>query len=71
MKQSLCLEANSRSPSQGIFRLLYSPKFDNHIGKSPTFIIIVSHMDPLRIFTDYLFKIHFNIILYINYYPIY
>jgi len=53
---------NSSSPSQEIPRILWSPKFQYHIHKNPSLLLILSQTNPIHV-QCYFLRIHFNIIL--------
>jgi len=63
MEQSPSWEANSHSASQEIPCLLWNPKIDYHVQKSPILTPILSQMNPFHTFPPYFPKIYANIIL--------
>jgi len=63
MERSLSWEANSRSASQEIPRLLWNPEVNYCADKSPPLIPVLSQMHSVHTLPNYFFKIHSNIIL--------
>ena len=63
MEQSPSREANRFSASQGITRILRSPKVHYHVHKRQPPVPILSHLDPVHTPTSYLLKCNLNIIL--------
>jgi len=57
------LQEFSHSNSQEIIRLLWNPKVHIRVHNSPPFAPVSSEINPIHIFTPYLFEVHFNIIL--------
>jgi hypothetical protein len=66
MKQGPPCEASSRSVDQKIFRLLWNPKVHYRVLKSPSQDTIVIQLDALHTLISYVFRIRFNIILYLR-----
>jgi hypothetical protein len=62
-EQSPSWQTNSRSASQSIPVLLWNPKVHYRIHKKLSLIPILSKKNPAHTFTNYFFKIHFNIII--------
>jgi len=56
-------EANSRSYSRRMSRLLWNPKFHFCVHESPSLVLILKQMDAIYILKLYFFKIHFIIML--------
>jgi hypothetical protein len=63
MEQSPSWEANSRSATQEVHRLLWNPEVHYHIHKRLSLFPILSHINPVHIITPDFYVIHFNIIL--------
>jgi hypothetical protein len=59
-------EANSRSASQEISRLLWNSKIYYRVHKSPPANPILYQIIPVHIHISHFFKIHFNIIFLIK-----
>jgi len=64
MEQNPSCETNSHSASQEILHSLWNPKFHYRVHNSPLLVLILSQMDPIRIFPPYFSKIFSNIIQY-------
>jgi hypothetical protein len=55
------IHLRSHLASQGIPRLLWSPKIHYHVQRSPPLLPLLSQMRPLHNFPPYFSKIHCNI----------
>jgi hypothetical protein len=62
MEQRSYWEADSCLAGQQIIRLLWNPKLYYRVCRSTPLGSIVGQINPFRVLTPYLFKIHFNII---------
>jgi len=62
MEQSLSWQANSRSASQDISRLLLNLKVNCRVYKRPPLVSVLSQMNPVHTFLPCFSKIHSNII---------
>jgi len=63
MQKSTSLEADSRSDSQEIHRLLRNSNAHCFVEHTLALDPILSQFNSVHIFTRYFFKIHFNIII--------
>lgn len=63
-EQNSGCEPNCHLDSQDIPRLLWNPKGYDNIHQRSSLVTIRSRINPVYIFTNYIFKIHFNIVLY-------
>jgi hypothetical protein len=65
LEQSTPCNADSRSDSREMFRILCNPKFHYRSHKSPPpSVTILSYMETVHTLTHYFFTIHFNIVLW-------
>jgi len=63
MERCLHREADSRSVGQKIPHILHNPKFHYRVHMSRLLDPILSPLNSAHLFTPYILKIHFNIIL--------
>jgi len=63
MELSPYWEANNHSESQYIPVSKWKDKLHFHVHKRFPFVPVLSHMNPVTIFSSYFYDIHFNIIL--------
>jgi len=63
MEESLTREAYSHSSGQEIIRLLWNPKVQYHVHKSPQLVPILIQIHPIHTFPLYFSKVHPIIIL--------
>jgi hypothetical protein len=60
MEQSRFLEADIRSASQEIPRILWKPKDHYRVHNSPSSVPILSYMNPIHTLASYVLNTHFN-----------
>jgi hypothetical protein len=55
-------EAANCAPTQELSSILWNPKVQYRIHKSPPLVPILSHIDPIHTIPSRLSKIHFNFV---------
>lgn len=66
MKQIPSLQANGRSASQSILKLLQNPKIHYRVRNYMPIVPILNQKNPVRTLTHYHFEVNFNIIFHLG-----